>query len=303
MKLDRKFRMTLAALLAFPVVERGAVAHEFWIQPATLRPAANSMLRVELRHGERFAGDAVRRDPAHIERFTIRGPAGELPVVGRPGKTEQVARIGCAGDYVIGYLSKPIPHELPAGRFEAYLREEGLGEIAAERARRGEQQRVGREVYRRCAKTLLTVGDAGRETRIDDHLGMPLEFRLERISTDAAADVPSVAVPILTARLTFRGAPLKRAAVVAVAQAEPNRLIRLTTDDNGLVSVSLDRSGAWMITALHMVRSAAEQTADWESYWGSLTFDAPALGDIAPTDSNAQTSVAAVAPAPSCASR
>ena len=56
---------------------------------------------------------------------------------------------------MIGYRSNGSYIELPADRFEDYLRQYGLDEIVTERARRGEQKKPGRERFYRYAKALL----------------------------------------------------------------------------------------------------------------------------------------------------
>src|SRR6185312_2408706 len=53
--------------------------------------------------------------------------------------------------------------ELPADRFERYLRSEGLAAIVRERRQRGEHARAGRERYARCVDVLLRVGDASSD--------------------------------------------------------------------------------------------------------------------------------------------
>ena len=43
-------------------------------------------------------------------------------------------------------------------------------------------------------------------------------------------------------------------------------------DRNGRVTLKIDREGAWLIRAVHMVPLAGSPAADWESYWVTLSF-------------------------------
>jgi uncharacterized GH25 family protein len=79
----------------------------------------------------------------------------------------------------------------------------------------------------------------------------------------------------LPVRLTYGGAPLSGALVVALSRDAPGSRLSARTDGEGRVSLVLTRSGAWLVKAVHMVPAPAESGADWESLWASLTFEVP----------------------------
>jgi hypothetical protein len=268
-------RMTLSMLALLSTCSTAA-AHEFWIEPASFHAPAGSVLRLGLWLGERFAGAPVLRDETMIEKFLVIGPDGEGPVVGRSGSPIHFLRTKSPGVHAIGFQSRPAYVELTPEKFEKYLKDEGLADVIDRRRERGEQNRSGREAFRRCAKSLvLSVADgkatAGESTTtgFDRRLGMPLEI--------VALDNPRTIEPggELSALVEWRGQPLAGAQIVAVHKSDPSRLLKANTDSQGRVRFRLDKPGAWLLTTIHMERARSDPRADWESYWASLTFELP----------------------------
>ena len=127
MKKRPLFTRSAAAAAIVIGLSAGLSAHDFWIEPSTYSPRPDEAVRIQLRVGERFAGEPVARNGAAIERFIAVGPSGEKPVFGRDGLDPAgLLRLDTAGLWQIGYRSKPSPVVLPADKFEQYLREEGL---------------------------------------------------------------------------------------------------------------------------------------------------------------------------------
>jgi hypothetical protein len=221
---------------------------------------------VALRVGQDFQGDPVPRDDRMIVRFVAVGPDGEVPISGLPGTHPAgFARIQAPGLSIIGYRSRRTPIELAADKFEKYLAEEGLERISQARARRGETGKPGREVYSRCAKSLLIAGPAPASGS-DRALGLTLELIAES-KLDKPGDLPL--------RLLYEGQPLVGALVVALNRAAPEKKLSARTDGRGRVVLALSQGGVWLIKCVHMVPAPADTGADWESLWASLTFEIP----------------------------
>ena len=256
---------TALALLAVGA----ARAHDFWIEPGSYAPAVGATIPIRLRVGEHFAGEPFVRRPDRIEWFATVGPNGETPVPGEPGADPAGSlRLERAGIHVIGYRSRQSFIELSALQFEQYLKDEGLGRILELRAARGEKQKRARELYSRCAKSLVSAGVAksGGHDRV---LGFPLELIPE---TNPYSLGGRGALPV---RLLFRGSPLAGAQVAAISRQDPRVVVTARTDADGRVTLALDRSGAWLIKSIHMFESTDRLKADWESLWASLTFEIP----------------------------
>lgn len=234
------------------------VAHDFWIEPSTFRPAPGDAVAISLRVGERFRGNPVVRNNAFIERFVVRDAAGTRPVDGADGSDPAGAiRVARGGAMVVTYRSVPRPVELDAETFEAYLREEGLEAVIEARRRRGESDRPGREIYSRCAKTILGDGDSSA----------PAGLRLEIVPES----------PLREAKVRFRvdyeSKPLAGARVVAIHREGPLLTVQGQSDHDGRVTLDLPRGGVWLVKTVHMIRAAKRSGADWESLWASLTFE------------------------------
>ena len=243
-------------------------AHEFWIEPTAFVPATGTIIGIRARVGDGVLGDPVPRDPALLEKLVIDSGTGATPVVGRDGSDPAgLQRIAADGLHVIGYLGKPTPVEIPADTFNTYVRDEGLDDVIAERARRGTSATGARELFTRCAKTLVLAGPA-RPGQRDRTLGFPLEL---------VAETNPYTLPRngeLTVRLLFHGQPLPGARVTAIRRRNGER-ISARSDASGRARFTFPADGAWLIKSVHMTAPPPRTHADWVSYWASLTFELP----------------------------
>lgn len=241
-----------------------ASAHDFWIEPSTFHPAAGDRVTAALRVGQKLAGEPLPNIPPLIDRFMIRGAAGERPVVGRAGADPAgIALVAEGGLHWIGYQSNAYPVALEAAKFEDYLRDEGLERIIEARKKKGQSAAPGRERFYRCAKALLDTPGA---LVFDEPLGFTLEL-VPRANPYAMhqGDLP------LT--LSFRGKPIANVLVVAISKDDPEKAVRARTDARGRVTLRLAHAGFWLIKAVHMEAAPANAGVDWESWWASITFD------------------------------
>ncbi|MGQ0614614.1 MAG: DUF4198 domain-containing protein [Planctomycetaceae bacterium] len=253
----------LLLLCAAPVL-----GHEFWIEASTYRPAPGEAVACRLFVGDGFPGEAYARNPAHIESFFLLADGRRRAVPGRDG-ADPAGRLhapATAGTAVIVYRSRRSRVELPAGEFERYLVEEGLEAIVRQRKERGESGEPGREVFSRCAKTLLR-SRGGRGGGHDALAGLPLELVPEE---DPAAIEPGAP---LTLRVLEAGAPLPGALVRAFPKEGGGEPLAVRTGADGRASFRLPRAGVWMVSTLAMRRAPEGLDADWESLWSSLTFE------------------------------
>ena len=174
---------------------------------------------------------------------------------------------------MIGFHGKPNALELPAEKFNAYLEQEGLDAVLAWRAEHGQMNQPGREIYSRCAKSLLLTGPANGANqaadgvdRADRLLGFTLELMAERRPDRLRA---GESLPL---RLLYEGRPLAGALVTARQRADPHQRIALRSDADGRVMLPLAHPGDWLVNAVHMRPAPEGSGADWESLWASLTF-------------------------------
>ena len=244
-------------------------AHDFWIEPTSYVPEAAKIIGIRARVGDLFLGDPVPRDPSLLEQMVVEDASGRRPIYGRDGGDPAgLLRLVVPGLHVIGYFGKPSRVELAADKFNTYLREEGLDDVAATRARLNQSDSGARELFTRCAKTLVLLGAPSPDQQ-DRALGCALELVAER---NPYAMEPGQA---LSVRLTYEGRPIKGALVVARSRQRASETISARSDVAGRVRLVLPAGGTWLIKAVHMVPAPATANADWASYWASLTFELP----------------------------
>jgi len=252
---------------AITVLASPLAAHDMWIEPTTYHPQVGGIVGARLKVGQDFLGDPIAYDSALIKEFFGVDASGRRPFVGHDGSDPAgMLRVGAPGTLVLGYQSNPRPVELTAEKFNQYLREEGLEAIAEQRAARNQSSAPSKELFSRCAKSLVqaagdVVGDGDRR------LGLPLELVAEK---NPYALAGSEELPV---SLLYEGKPLRGALVVAINKMDPAATQSARTDANGRVKFRLASRGAWLIKAVHMTPAAAETRVDWTSYWASLTFE------------------------------
>jgi hypothetical protein len=160
-----------AILAASPVS-----AHEFWIEPADFSLEADAKIQADLRVGQDFRGDAFPYIPSRFAAFErhdrlgeadVEGVTGDLPALDLLPRTEGLS--------VFTYVSAGERIRFRAwDKFQSYLDYEGLDSIPALHDARGLPRDDIREIYTRCAKTLVSVGDATADQ--DRATGMRLEL-------------------------------------------------------------------------------------------------------------------------------
>jgi len=243
------------------------LAHDMWIEPMTFSPQTGEIVGVKLRVGQDLLGDPLPRTTALIHQFIVEDSEGRKPLVGRDGSDPAgFLRVAAPGLLVIGYNSNPSAVELTSEKFNQYVKEEGLDSIAALRASRNETGAKAREIFARCAKSLVLSGPAD-ESVGDRRLGFTLELVAERnpYTLRAGQELP--------VRLTYESRPLAGALVVAMNRMNPSEKLTARTDKDGRVRLRLRPGGMWMIKAVHMIPAPAGSNAEWASYWASLTFE------------------------------
>jgi uncharacterized GH25 family protein len=269
-------------LAACVLATHAARAHDFWIEPSTFHPLPGANIAVGLRVGQDFVGDPVPRSSRAIAQFIVRQSGTDAPIIG-------IEHIDPAGFFradgqstaVIAYRSLPSNVELPADRFEEYLRLEGLERIIDLRAERGASAKGGRERFSRYAKTLLT----GEQTSAAATQPIGLAYEI------VPDEDPTVRSSVFRGRVLHDGKPLGGALVVAVLRSDPSVRLATRSDTRGAFAFTLPRPGAWLIKSVHMVPASPFSDvdgvglwgslfsdADWASLWASLTFESPQAG-------------------------
>ena len=256
-------------------------AHEFWLTPVTAPLAAGESARLTLRVGEYFEGDIVGFTASHtlaLRRYSAAGSTDLRALL--PGAAVVPALLvpmPTPGTHMVIFNNQPSIISLPAGTFNAYLHEEGLDFIKAQREAAGNAEKAGRERYRRFVKTLIRIKPAtdaipSATTKPDTTHATVTGQRLEILPmTDPLTLAPG---DVLRVRVEFDGKPLAGALLKAWHKRGGQTLtIRAKTAADGSASFDLPYAGPWMISGVHMVPVMGVKDVDWDSMWSNLSFN------------------------------
>lgn len=282
--MNARVRSAGAALLVL-LAPTALLAHNFWVEPQTLFPRAGTRLDVSLCIGHHREVEFYARNPRHAAEFyVLAADRTKVEVAGEPGNQPAGhVELMPAGPAWVVYRSNFSSSELEAVRFEAYLLEEGLEHVVAERAARGESERPGRERYARAAKALVVASPAdedgpGGSVALElpasalAPVGLPAELVLKANPlAPAAGDVTHLALQLLVDGEPRAGALVTLQSLDTTAEEVP--LHRARTDAAGIAKLPWPEAGQWLATTVHMVRAEGETDYEWRSQFVSLRFD------------------------------
>ena len=262
--------------LVLMVVAGPARAHEFWLAPSSYHAAAGDSIQLRVYVGTGFRGELKPYATTRTIAWAAKTSRMEdlRPTTSNADEVFGRWRAGDGGGAMAAYESNFVTIELPGDEFDAYLKLEGLDGPLAARARLGAAAGPGRERYARCPKTWIAGTDPKRVTTA---VGQTLELV-------PAAD-PTHPGP-LTVRVLFRGAPLGGALVRAwnqrlqagwspqdgAARDSVGPVAAARTNARGIATLPIGATGEWLVSTVTMEPSTDPRSADWQSFWASLTF-------------------------------
>lgn len=244
-------------------------AHEFWLNPDKFIYRRTEKVNINFLVGENFEGENWEGNNERIKSLKIYygGVSDDLsPVVTAATGDSIEYFMTDEGTNLIAYNSNNAFIEMEPLQFEAYLKEDGLTNALEYRKLNNESGCPGREVYQRCAKTLLQVGE--------------LKDRTYAITTSLIIDIIPSSNPYqlknkekFRARVFYNKEPLVNG-LIKVWHRVKNKTTKkeLRTDSNGEIVFPVITRGKWMISTVKMERVTDNPVCDWQSYWGSLTW-------------------------------
>lgn len=250
-------------------------AHEFWLRPSTHFAAPGAPVEFALRVGQGFQGEPrpfTRELVTAFRHFTGTRRSDEFSRVSAGAAAADHSLplvLTTPGTHLLALDTIAKPITLEAEKFNDYLREDGLDHVLQLRIERGQQGAPGRELYRRCVKTLVRVGPAS-----DAAYAARTGQRLEIVPrADPFAVRPGDALGFI---VLFDDQPLAGALVRAWHRTgDQLTTLPARTAADGTVAFTLPAAGDWMISVVHMVPLLDAPGYDWQSYWGNLTFAVP----------------------------
>jgi len=255
-------------LLTFIVIS--VSGHEFWIQPDKFLYNHGEPVNIKFLVGENFAGDNWSGDKNKIkslrlyfEDVTDKNFGDDLGE--DKGDSLQIAILD-EGTVMVTLNTTNSFIDLDAAKFNDYLREDGLRDALSYWEKNSDTAKNGRENYQRSVKTIFQVGS--KYTNV------------YKKKTDLPLDIIPAEHPYTVSkdrnfkvRVFFMGEKLKNTKVKVWHKLDDKiSLEEYVTDDEGEVKFFLSPEGEWMVSCVKMVRMENDPNAEWQSYWGSLTW-------------------------------
>ena len=260
------FVLIVAALISSPLL-----AHEFWLMPSKFRVKMNEPITLTFYVGEDFMGEIwgkKRERTLKLTRFSRTRQMDLTDLAIKSDSNDLALTFDKEGTHVLTMESKNSFIALEATKFNDYLKDDGIENIYQLREKNGDLDKPSKELYRRCAKTLIQVGLKTDKT-FKKKTGMPLEIiPLQNPYTLNSGDK-------MTVQVFFNGQPLANKMIVTwnKTATTKTRQQKLRTDKKGQMTFPLDQNGQWMVSLVHMTPVENNPEANYQSYWGNLTFE------------------------------
>jgi uncharacterized GH25 family protein len=258
--------VALSVLAALP-----AAAHDFWLQPDNFRvtPGGTTAMSLQVGHGKDRQKSLMAKD--RVLRFDSISGVGRLDRKRElrlgDANTNSVLTFKAPGLHVLAFETNGTYSELPAIRFNDYLKAEGLTPAITQRVNTRATDKPGREIYSRRAKALV---QAGAYSPKDDALvTKPVGLTLE-IVPQANPYAPDFKGK-LPVRILYMGKPLARATVMLNNLDFDSRPVeKILSDAQGLAVFDLPRTGSWQFNVI-WTRPISQGKADFDTVFSSLT--------------------------------
>ena len=269
---DHALRTLLPTTFLCVIGAAPALAHEMWLQPSAFTVKADEPAAVAF-----FVGDAADITPWKINwdklhSFRSFGPEGvqdqqatiTMGTAMLPAKA--VIRWHRAGTHMLAMESYHQSIELPAAKYNAYIKEDGLTAAIDQRQRTRTTGKPGREIYSRRTKALIQVGDTITDEALQP-IGQTLEIVPER---NPYAPGAQAALPV---RIMFEGRPLSGALVALTPLGTGSKPVQShISDAAGHAAFDVPRSGSWMVSVVWTRPMQHNPDADYDTIFASLSF-------------------------------
>lgn len=246
-------------------------AHDFWIQPRQfqVQPDAPLPFTFQVGHGRSRDRWGNNQRIVALTDFFGGTKRDRRPDLRNAGPADLVAAFRPAGLHVVAMQTNHAFSELPAARFNDYLKEEGLTSIIAARQRAGSTGTAGRERYSRRAKTLIQVGAF---TSANQALATrPVGLKLEIVADNSPYALD--ASRMLPVHVLYNGRRLPGATVKLTKLGDDERpFATAITDRTGRTRFRIPANGAWLLTVVWAEPVRGDPKVDFDTIFSSLTF-------------------------------
>jgi len=215
----------------------------------------------------RWSGQIVR-----VLRFAAMGSEGQRDLRGtlnQDREKDAILSFPAAGTELLSFESNHDKIELPSIRYNDYAKFEGLTPALELRARTGKTDAPGREIYSRCAKSIVQVGPVGAKP--PGYLTAPVGLTLEIVpEKDPHLLKVGEAMPV---QVLYQGKPLAGATVMLTnLEFDSNPLETRISDRTGHASFLVPHVGTWLINVVWTRPIQNNPDADFDTTFSSLSF-------------------------------
>jgi len=243
-------------------------AHEFWLQPDKFMYNVGDEINIKLMVGENFEGEDWIGDSSKVQQLIIFQHDVQDDLSKNISGTGDSLQFNCyeEGNAMVAFSSKNSFLQLDAAKFNDYLKEDGLQNAIDYRQHHDEMDSASREYYQRSVKTLIQIGSKS-DNIFSKETNLPL-------------DIIPLSNPYLikkekklSVKIFFKKEILANA-LIKIWHHEDNKTEEknLMTNERGEISFDVSPKGRWMVSTVKMEHLGNYEKANWQSYWGSLTW-------------------------------
>ncbi len=261
-------RLIPIAILILVLSTAPVHAHDYYFLPEHFFLKKGDTLKVHLFVGDNFARELERPYQKYITRkldFYTQGASDNLMLTAKDSAYPLYwTPVSFSG---LGLLSteRNYAHiELLPGKFQRYLKEEGITDIPMDSI--SWPRTKVRERYTRYLKTIVCADQPDKSRLYKKRLGSALEIIL--LNNPYALKTTKT----LRVKVLFRGKSLRQHTVLLSSQTPDIREQSLRTDKHGIAELMLSGSGVYLVHLVHMIPSSEPKEADFESFWASYSF-------------------------------
>lgn len=256
------------ALVSILFISSLALAHEFWLQPKKFRYKVGEDVVIDFLVGENFTGEPwdLTRHKVEVAQVVSAYGKKDLKTTIKPTKGNNLTyKLANEGTHLFSLTSNSAYIELDAGKFNAYLEEDGLDDIRALRKKNNQNDKPSRENYTRYAKLLVQSGN-----KTDDVYKRKIGFKVEIIPLANPYTLKNG--DYLECEILYEGKPLPHQMVKVWSFIGSRAFLQdAYTEDDGHVKFPISNTGPWMVSFVKMIEST-KTDIDYESMWASLVF-------------------------------
>ena len=263
----RSLALTVATILSATT----AAAHDFWVQPRDFAADVGVAVPMTIEVGH---GPARQRWSAAIDRiatFEAVGSSGTKDIrtalIPPGGPADASVSFSQPGAYVVVLATNRAASDLPAIRFNDYIKAEGIAPAIAARAAAGATDAAGRELYSRRAKAIVRIGaTSALQPQVTRPVGLTLEIVPGRDPTAADFDMT------LPVTILYEGKPLAGAFVkLNNLDFDARPVATAISDAHGAATFKVPFKGLWQMNVV-WTKPIHDPKADFDTVFSSLTF-------------------------------